>query len=135
MVTHACWFGPLLGIAFAVLRLLGVRATMLVLGLMAVTALLSMWVSNTASTLTLYPVALSVLALARAGVPAEAHRDGTYRNFAHALLLGVAYAASIGGLATVIGTPRAIKIDANECRRMCGYPGSRPARRLARTKA
>jgi sodium-dependent dicarboxylate transporter 2/3/5 len=53
----------------------------------------------------LYPVALSVLALARAGVPASAHRDGTYRNFAHALLLGVAYADYIGGMATMIGTP------------------------------
>jgi hypothetical protein len=58
-------------------------------------------VSNTASTLTLYPVALSVLGLARAGLPA-----GSMRNFSHALLLGVAYAASIGGLATMIGTPR-----------------------------
>ena len=90
-------------IAFSVMRLLGTRASTLVLGVMAVTAFLSMWVSNTASALTLYPVALSVLALARGGASDAAPE--TFRNFAHALLLGVAYAASIGGLGTLIGTP------------------------------
>jgi sodium-dependent dicarboxylate transporter 2/3/5 len=90
-------------IAFGVLRLLGTRADLLVLGLMAVTAFLSMWVSNTASMLTLYPVALSVLVLARAGTPAGP--TASMSNFSHALLLGVAYAASIGGMATMIGTP------------------------------
>ncbi len=87
-------------IAFGALRVLGARADRLVLGIMCVTAFLSMWVSNTATSLTMYPIALSVLALARHGVPAQA-----YRNFAQALLLGVAYAATIGGMATVIGTP------------------------------
>jgi sodium-dependent dicarboxylate transporter 2/3/5 len=87
-------------IAFSALRLLGTRADTLVLGFMAVTAALSMWVSNTAAALTLYPVALSVLVLARAGASA-----GEFRNLSHALLLGVAYAASIGGFGTLIGTP------------------------------
>jgi sodium-dependent dicarboxylate transporter 2/3/5 len=89
-------------IAFGVLRLLGTRADILVLGFMCVAAFLSMWVSNTAATLTLYPVALSVLVLARgdAGI-----RGASARNLAHALLLGTAYAASIGGLGTLIGTP------------------------------
>lgn len=87
-------------IAYGVLRLLGTRADMLVLGFMALTAFISLWVSNTATTLTLYPIALSVLALARAGT-----ETGSLRNFSHALLLGVAYAASIGGMGTPIGTP------------------------------
>jgi sodium-dependent dicarboxylate transporter 2/3/5 len=87
-------------IAYGVLRLLGTRADLLVLGLMGLTAFVSLWVSNTATTLTLYPIALSVLALARTGTP-----PGALRNLSHALLLGVAYAASIGGMGTPIGTP------------------------------
>ncbi len=86
-------------IAFAVLRVLGSKADRIVLGMMAITAALSMWVSNTATALTLYPIALSVLPLVR-------NADETQeRHFAHALLLGVAYAASLGGMATIIGTP------------------------------
>ncbi|MBB6522940.1 SLC13 family permease [Pseudoteredinibacter isoporae] len=65
----------------------------LVLGFMAASALLSMWISNTATTLMLLPVALAVL---------EKSDD---RKLMIALLLGIAYAASIGGLGTPIGTP------------------------------
>jgi solute carrier family 13 (sodium-dependent dicarboxylate transporter), member 2/3/5 len=86
-------------IAYGVLRLLGARADRIVLGMMAITAVLSMWVSNTATALTLYSIALSVLSLL--GGADEARE----RRFAHALLLGVAYAASLGGMATIIGTP------------------------------
>jgi sodium-dependent dicarboxylate transporter 2/3/5 len=86
-------------IAFGVLRLLGSRAEVIVFGLMAITAALSFWVSNTATALTLYPIALSLLSLPHGG----SEKQG--RHFAQALLLGVAYAASIGGIATPIGTP------------------------------
>lgn len=65
----------------------------LVLGFMVASALLSMWISNTATTLMLLPVALAVL---------EKSDD---RKLMIALLLGIAYAASIGGLGTPIGTP------------------------------
>jgi sodium-dependent dicarboxylate transporter 2/3/5 len=91
-------------IAYGVLRLLGTRADRLVLGLMAVTAFFSLWVSNTATALTMYPIALSVLALAKVGTGTETP-PGSMRNFSHALLLGVVYAASIGGMGTMIGTP------------------------------
>ena len=64
-----------------------------VLGFMAAAAFLSMWVSNTATTLMLFPIALAV---------AGASRDP---RFAMILLLGIAYAASIGGVGTPIGTP------------------------------
>ncbi len=91
-------------IALNMLRLFGARPPMLVLGFMAATAALSMWVSNTATAVMMLPIALSVIALLHgegvAGLPPEEDR-----NFAVALLLGVAYGASIGGLGTLIGTP------------------------------
>jgi sodium-dependent dicarboxylate transporter 2/3/5 len=68
-----------------------------VLGVMVSTAFLSLWISNTASTAMMYPIALAVGALF--GVSREAD------NLRTALMLGVAYAASIGGLGTLIGTP------------------------------
>ncbi len=80
-------------IALYMVRLFGGNnARGLVMGFMAASALLSMWISNTATTLMLLPVALAVLAHAHA-------------RLAVPLLLGIAYAASIGGLGTPIGTP------------------------------
>ena len=70
----------------------GGSARGLVLGFMVASAVLSMWISNTATTLMLLPVALAVL-------------EQTERRLALPLLLGIAYAASIGGLGTPIGTP------------------------------
>jgi len=70
----------------------GGNAKGLVLGFMAAAAVLSMWISNTATTLMLLPVALAVL-------------EQTDRRMNVPLLLGIAYAASIGGLGTPIGTP------------------------------
>lgn len=65
----------------------------LVLGFMAASAVLSMWISNTATTLMLLPVALAIL---------ERSPD---KALATPLLLGIAYAASVGGIGTPIGTP------------------------------
>ena len=80
-------------IALQMLRLFGgTNATRLVLGFMVAAAMLSMWISNTATTLMLLPVALAVLEKAE-------------RRLAIPLLLGVAYGASVGGLGTPIGTP------------------------------
>ncbi len=76
----------------------GGRPRMLILGFMIAAALLSMWISNTATTLMMIPIALSV-------AHAEAGDDGMRGPFTLALLLGVAYAASIGGVATPVGTP------------------------------
>lgn len=70
----------------------GGNARSLVMGFMTASALLSMWISNTATTLMLLPVALAVL-------------ENTQRRMALPLLLGIAYAASIGGIGTPIGTP------------------------------
>lgn len=84
-------------IALNVVVRAGGRPRALILGFMAASALLSMWISNTATTLMLTPIALSV---ARAELGDEERGP-----FAIALLLGVAYAASIGGVATPVGTP------------------------------
>ena len=98
-------------IALATLRLAGDRASNIVGSFMGVTALLSMWVSNTATVIMLLPVATSVIALVarqqgRKSVrEALADRSSPLRNFALCLLLGIAYAASIGGMGTPIGTP------------------------------
>jgi sodium-dependent dicarboxylate transporter 2/3/5 len=82
-------------IALGMVRLFGASSTRrLVLGFMAAAAVLSMWISNTATTLMLLPVALAVL-------EATDQRD----RLAVPLLLGIAYAASVGGLGTPIGTP------------------------------
>ena len=98
-------------LALAALGLVGSRPDRMVGGFMGITALLSMWVSNTATAIMMLPVALSVIErfaqqTGSAGA-AEALRDAgsPVRGFALALLLGIAYAASIGGIATPIGTP------------------------------
>ena len=81
-------------IALNVLVVSGARLKLLAAGFMLATALLSMWISNTATTLMMAPIALSVAVSAGGGV-----------RLATALLLGIAYSASIGGLATPVGTP------------------------------
>jgi len=100
-------------IAFFILRLVGARPGAIVGGFMAVTAFLSMWVSNTACAAMMVPIATSVIDLVLrsrtgsglrefGGIP---HDLVPERNFATGLLLSIAYAASIGGIATIIGSP------------------------------
>ncbi|MCA9506429.1 MAG: DASS family sodium-coupled anion symporter, partial [Myxococcales bacterium] len=90
--------------ALATLAAVGDRPANMVAGFMAAAAALSMWVSNTATAVMLLPVGTSVIALAESRAPA-AWNDAGRRGFATALLLGIAYGASIGGVATPIGTP------------------------------
>jgi sodium-dependent dicarboxylate transporter 2/3/5 len=89
-------------IAFHIVARAGVDARRLVLGIMAATAFVSMWVSNTSTTLMMLPVAASIAALV---APDPAGAGAEERNFSTAIVLSVAYAATIGGLATLIGTP------------------------------
>jgi sodium-dependent dicarboxylate transporter 2/3/5 len=82
-------------IALHVLRIVGSRMDRVILGFMAATAFLSMWLSNTATTMMMLPIALAVTG-----------RLGDRQcGFSRSLLLGIAYGASIGGVATLIGTP------------------------------
>lgn len=91
-------------IALNIIRTLGSKPTAIVAGFMVSTAFLSMWVSNTATALMMLPIALSIIELVPAGGPSESEvRDR--KNFSLAILLTIAYSASIGGMATLIGTP------------------------------
>ncbi|MBA2670450.1 MAG: DASS family sodium-coupled anion symporter [Gemmatimonadetes bacterium] len=95
-------------IALRVIRAVGTRPVPLIGGFMLAAAFLSMWVSNTATAVMMLPIGLSVIDLALRGDNGEAGtqpREPTDSNFAIALMLGIAYACSIGGLATLIGTP------------------------------
>jgi solute carrier family 13 (sodium-dependent dicarboxylate transporter), member 2/3/5 len=81
-------------LALSALSRIGGSASLTLLAFMGVTAFLSMWISNTATALMMMPIALSVAAAM-----------GGDRGFTQAMVLGVAYAATIGGLATPMGTP------------------------------
>ncbi len=86
-------------IALMVLVKVGNNPTALIAGFMAVTAMISMWISNTASTLMMLPIALSL------GNEIVKERDAKSVGFILCLVLGVAYGANIGGFGTPIGTP------------------------------
>jgi sodium-dependent dicarboxylate transporter 2/3/5 len=88
-------------IALTILSFVGPRPGAVVAGFMVATAILSMWISNTAATAMMLPVALS---LTRLGSD-RAEGDAPVRPFDVALMLGIAYGATIGGLGTLIGTP------------------------------
>ncbi len=87
-------------IALHLLLLIGISPARLLLGFMLTTAFLSMWVSNTATTMMMVPILLSIVAKME-----ELNTPKAIKNIEKALLLGIAYAASIGGIATLIGTP------------------------------
>lgn len=86
-------------LAFAVIAAVGSDAPRLVLAVMLATAFASMWISNTATAALMLPLVIALLDLARREAPERAAAFGS------ALVLGMAYAASIGGVATLIGTP------------------------------
>lgn len=89
-----------LRIALQVVMLVGSKPTRLVLGFMIATAVLSMWVSNTATAVMMLPIGVSVLRLVKTATGGEGDR-----NFSTALMLGIAYAATIGSFGTIIASP------------------------------
>jgi len=115
--------------ALHIVRVLGTGLRQVVLGFMAATAFLSMWISNTASTLLMLPIGLAMIAslreLAGNEIPSATHpaseNSGRLRSrltdepapetsarfdqFAAVLMIAIAYAASIGGFTTLVGTP------------------------------
>lgn len=108
-------------IALLTLSVMGSKPVNLIAGFMIATGFLSMWVSNTATAVMMLPIGISVLMLvqkirkgedpASAAEPedeeeaAEARKEAVRSNFGTALMLGIAYAASVGSLSTIIGTP------------------------------
>jgi sodium-dependent dicarboxylate transporter 2/3/5 len=90
-------------IALNIVRLTGTNANGIILGFMLATAALSMWISNTATTVMMLPIALSVIDLLTKN--RQEYPRQNIRFFALSMMLGIAYAANIGGTATIIGTP------------------------------
>ncbi len=90
-------------IALWILTRTGTEGRRLILGFMLVAALLSMWMTNTSTTMMLLPIAISVVGVISANVPdLDSHRQ---HRFQIAMMLGLAFAATIGGLSTLVGTP------------------------------
>ena len=107
-------------IALVTVRAMGTSPSMVVAGFMAATGFLTMWVSNTATAVMMIPIGVSVLMLVaklRGGMDVDAATAAAdpeseevkqfviKSNFGTALMLGIAYASSVGSLATIIGTP------------------------------
>ncbi|MFT6898529.1 MAG: sodium-dependent dicarboxylate transporter 2/3/5, partial [Paraglaciecola sp.] len=86
-------------IALKTMSLVSSKPSHQIAGMMAVTAFLSMWMSNTATAVMMLPIGLSIIEMV------NYHRKTPNENFSKAMLLAIAFSASIGGLATLIGTP------------------------------
>ncbi|MEJ2161993.1 MAG: DASS family sodium-coupled anion symporter [Robiginitalea sp.] len=89
-------------IALTIINITGTTPERVILGFMIATASLSMWISNTASTVVMLPIALSVIHLLTDDQDGYTKAD---KNFALSVMLGIAFSANSGGIATVIGTP------------------------------
>jgi sodium-dependent dicarboxylate transporter 2/3/5 len=87
-------------IALKILMYTGISPARILLGFMVATAFLSMWISNTATTMMMVPILLSIIQKLEENIGEKA-----MGKYATGLLLGVAYSASIGGIATLVGTP------------------------------
>lgn len=95
-------------IALYTIKMVGTSPGKMTLGFMIATGFISMWVSNTATAMMMVPIGLAVIAQVT-GISSKQLLDGTVgiqeQNFGKGLMLAIAYAASIGGVATIIGTP------------------------------
>ena len=87
-------------IALKLLLIVGNSPTKILLGFMLSTALLSMWISNTATTMLMVPILISIIMKLE-----EINSKKSVKHFSTGLLLAVAYSASIGGISTLVGTP------------------------------
>lgn len=87
-------------IALNIVRFTGTASNRIVLGFIMATGFLSMWLSNTATTMMMYPIALSVIHVMEKG-----GGERETKNLSICLLLAIAYASNFGGIATIIGTP------------------------------
>ncbi len=88
-------------LALKIVNLIGSKAHQLILGFMVVSGFLSMWISNTASVMVMLPIGISVIE----NVKPHIKDDKLLQRFGLCFVLGIAYSANIGGMATLIGTP------------------------------
>lgn len=89
-------------IALNIIRVIGTDVVKIILGFMIATAFMSMWISNTATAVMMLPIAMAIVAQLKDN-PNTIEDENEI--FGKALMLGIAYSASIGGLSTLIGTP------------------------------
>ena len=89
-------------IALTIINKTGTSPDRVILGFMIATAFMSMWISNTASTVAMLPIALSVINLL---IDNKKGGSKSEKNFSLSVMLGIAFSANSGGIATVIGTP------------------------------
>jgi sodium-dependent dicarboxylate transporter 2/3/5 len=92
-------------IALLTLLAVGTSPARLVGGFLLATGLISMWISNTATTVMMLPIGLAIVQLLSGLLGQAAGHKNDAANFATSLLLAIAYAASLGGFATLVGTP------------------------------
>ena len=89
-------------IALHIIKFVGTDVSKIILGFMIATAFMSMWISNTATSVMMLPIGMAIIAQLK-DHPETEENENTI--FGKALMLGIAYSASIGGIATLIGTP------------------------------
>lgn len=88
-------------IALSIIKRTGTNGNNIILGFILSTGFLSMWLSNTATAMMMYPIALSVIHV----ISKHANSNANTNNFSLTLMLSIAYASNFGGIATIIGTP------------------------------
>lgn len=88
-------------IALNIVKKTGTSGNRIILGFILASGLLSMWLSNTATTMMMFPIALSVIHVMKENQDGK----GNYAHFNLCLMLAIAYASNFGGIATIIGTP------------------------------
>ena len=88
-------------IALSIVNVTGTSSNRIVLGFILASGLLSMWLSNTATTMMMFPIAMSVILVMKDNSDVK----GNYANFNLCLMLAIAYASNFGGISTIIGTP------------------------------
>lgn len=89
-------------ISLTIINFIGTNVVNIILGFMLATAFMSMWISNTATSVMMLPIGMAIVAQLRDNPATEENEN---MIFGKALMLGIAYSASIGGMSTLIGTP------------------------------
>jgi len=88
-------------IALGIVKITGTSGNRIVLGFILATGFISMWISNTATTMMMFPIALSVIHVMKD----SNQGSGNFKHFNLSLMLSIAYASNFGGISTIIGTP------------------------------
>ena len=94
-------------IALSIISVVGTNTNLIILGFMVSTGFLSMWISNTATAMMMVPIGLAIIYQVAEALKDRPEIDTSQENFkfGKALMLGIAYSASLGGISTLIGTP------------------------------